>query len=385
MRAADVEGTAVRGASFASPMTGSALNRLFRSLISGLESDVEQIAEAVPGGRDKTGKVRLLAYAGYRNSRVARLKGRIVRYAQPLDAGEGMLVRLKAMLAIYNSHELPGVEVRVEGYDRTLSAVTDEEGYFDFEIPVERPLPTRTAWEQVVVSTPGREAQKPQISVPVMAPGAEHNWGIISDIDDTVIETGATDFVKNWRRVLIERPRDRLAVPGASTLYKMIARDHAAPARAFFYVSSSPWNLYGFIAEFMELNGIPHGPMFLQDYGIDTNRLITAHHDDHKLAAIREILAFYPDFRFLLIGDNGQRDVTIYAKAVAEYGPRVAAVFIRDVDGSCRSGEESELLRTIEAAGVPTYCGAGFGDALDVVKRLDLDRPIEAAKAINAA
>jgi phosphatidate phosphatase APP1 len=55
-----------------------------------------------------------------------------------------------------------------------------------------------------------------------------------------VIETGATDFLKNWRRVLVERPQDRLAVPGASTLYKMIARDHVAPARPFFYVSSSP-------------------------------------------------------------------------------------------------------------------------------------------------
>ena len=125
--------------------------------------------------------------------------------------------------------------------------------------------------------------------------------------------------------------------------------------------------------------------MFLQDYGIDTNRLITAHHDEHKLAAIRSILSFYPDFRFLLIGDNGQRDVSVYAQAVAEYGSRVAGVFIRDVDGSCRSGEEGALLRKIEADGVPTYCGAGFDEALDVVKALDLDRPLEAAKAITTA
>jgi phosphatidate phosphatase APP1 len=366
-------------------MAGSALHRMIRTLISGLEGDLDRIRDAIPGEENLPRKVRLLAYAGYRNARLARLRGRIVRYAQPLDAGDGMLARLKAMLEIYNSHELPGVEIRLDGYDGTFTAVTDEEGYFDFEIPVDRPLPTKTAWEQAILSTPGREAQQPQIAVPIIAPGAEHNWGIISDIDDTVIETGATDFVRNWRRVLIERPGDRLAVPGASTLYKMIARDHVAPARAFFYVSSSPWNLYGFIAEFMELNGIPHGPMFLQDYGIDTNRLVTTHHDEHKLAAIRTILAFYPDFRFLLIGDNGQRDVTIYARVVEEFGPRVAAVFIRDVDGSCRSGEEGELLRGIEARGVRTYCGAGFGDALDVVKALDLDRPLEAARAIDAA
>jgi phosphatidate phosphatase APP1 len=233
-----------------------------------------------------------------------------------------------------------------------------------------------------MLSTPGREAQKPSIEVPVMALGRDGNWGIISDIDDTVIETGATDFLKNWRRVLIERPQDRLAVPGASTLYKMIARDHAAPARPFFYVSSSPWNLYGFITEFMEDEGIPHGPMFLKDYGIDSNQLIDKGHDEHKLAAIETVLAFYPDFRFLLIGDNGQRDVSIYAKVVQDFGPRVAGVFIRDVDGTCRSGPEGALLAGIEAAGVPTFCGAGFDDAVAVVKSLDLDRPLEAAKAV---
>jgi phosphatidate phosphatase APP1 len=363
-------------------MTGSALHRLVHGVIAGLERDLDLVRQVAMPSEGALKKVRLLAYAGYRNERLARLRGRIVRYAKPLDAGEGRLLRLKAMLDIYNSHELPGVEVRLEGYGTTLSASTDEEGYFDFEVPVDRPLPATAQWEEVTLSTPGREAQKQRIAVPVMAPGADHNWGIISDIDDTVIETGATNLIKNWRRVLIERPQDRLAVPGASTLYKMIARDHAAPARAFFYVSSSPWNLYGFIAEFMELNGIPHGPMFLQDYGVDASKFISARHDEHKLAAIRTILAFYPDFRFLLIGDNGQHDVAIYANVVAEFGQRVAGVFIRDVDGSCRAGEEGALLRKIEDHGVPTYCGAGFDDALQVVKSLQLDCPVEAAKAI---
>ena len=59
------------------------------------------------------------------------------------------------------------------------------------------------------------------------------------------------------------------------------------------------------------------------------------------------MLAFYPNLRFLLIGDNGQRDVSIYAKVVSDYPARVAAVFIRDVDGSCRSAPEGDLLRQI--------------------------------------
>jgi phosphatidate phosphatase APP1 len=286
------------------------------------------------------------------------------------------------MLAIYNSDELSAVAVRIDGYGQNATIVTDEEGYFAFDMAVARSLPSETSWEQVTLSTPGREAQQSSITVPVLAPGANLNWGIISDIDDTVVETGATDFLKNWRRVLIDQPGDRLAVPGAATLYKMIAVDHLAPARPFFYVSSSPWNLYGFLTEFMELNGIPHGPMFLKDYGIDADQLIDSGHDTHKLAAIRTIMAAYPELRFLLIGDNGQRDVSIYAKMVDDFGERVAGVFIRDVDGSCRSGPEGVLLNAIEARGVPTYCGSGFEDAVAVVQQLELDRPVEAAAAM---
>jgi phosphatidate phosphatase APP1 len=360
----------------------SPFRRLLHAAIADFERDVDRIEDLLSAGEHKERKVRILAYAGYRNAAELRLKGRIVRYKAPLDAHGGTLSRLRAMMEIYNSHELSGVAVRLEGYGRTAEVVTDEEGYFDFSLPAKTPLPPETAWERVTISTPDIEAQKPSVDVPVIAPGRDNNWGIISDIDDTVIETGATDFLKNWRRVLVEQPADRLAVPGASTLYKMIARDHVAPARPFFYVSSSPWNLYGFITEFMELNAIPHGPMFLKDYGIDSNQLVGKGHDEHKLAAIETVLSFYPGMRFLLIGDNGQRDVTIYAKVVEHFGPRVAAVFIRDVDGTCRSGPEGALLAGIEAAGVPTFCGAGFADAVEVVKKLDLDRPLEAAKAV---
>lgn len=360
----------------------SPLRGFVHAAVADLEQDIDQIADALGAGEGHRDRVRMLAYAGYRNERLLRLKGRIVRYEKPLDAGVGLLTRLRAMMEIYNSHELAGVKVRLERDGHGAEAVSDGEGYFTFELPVDAPLPPATRWEHVRLSTPETTMQRASVEVPVLAPGTDNHWGIISDIDDTVIETGATNFVKNWRRVLVEQPEDRLAVPGAATLYKMIAEDHVAPVRPFFYVSSSPWNLYGFLTEFMDLNGIPHGPMFLKDYGIDDNQLIKAGHATHKLAAIETILAFYPNLRFLLIGDNGQADVEIYAQAVRDFGPRVAGVFIRDVTGTCREGAKAELLREIEAAGVPTFCGAGFDDAVAIVQGLDLDRPIEAAKAI---
>ena len=348
----------------------SAIARFLRATIADLEHDIDLVDDLLAHGEGHDRKVRLLAYAGYRNAERVRVKGRVVRFEKPLDPGEALATRLRAMMEIYNSNELPGITVRCEGYGHSVEAASDDEGYFEFELVVDQRLPLHTAWEHVALDTPGRLAQQANIKVPVIAPGTDNHWGIISDIDDTVVETGATNFLKNWRRVLVDRPGDRLAVPGASSLYKTIARDHAAPVRPFFYVSSSPWNLYGFIAEFMERNHIPHGPMFLKDYGIDRTQFIRKSHDEHKIAAIETVLAFYPKLRFLLIGDNGQRDVSVYAKVVADFPKRVAAVFIRDVDGSCRSGPEGDLLADIERRGIPTFCGATFDDALAVVEGL---------------
>jgi phosphatidate phosphatase APP1 len=360
----------------------SYLRRLIHRTALGAEGDVDRVSRLLAG--DGAGrKLRMLAYAGYRNTRSLRVSGRMVRFSEPLKPGETTWAKARAMMAIYNSHEVPGVTVRCEGagLEAAAEVTSDEEGYFTFDLAIDRPLPSATAWEAVTLSTPGRDMQAASIAAPVLAPGIDDHWGVISDIDDTVIETGPTNFLKNWRRVLAERPGDRLAVPGAASLYGMIARNHAAPTRPFFYVSSSPWNLYGFLTEFMELNRIPHGPMFLKDIGIEAGKFIKAGHAEHKLTAIRTILAFYPGHRFLLMGDNGQHDVEIYAEAVKSFPERIGAVFIRDVSGTCADGAKAGLLAEIARAGVQTYCAASFSEAVGILDALGLERPVEAAKA----
>ncbi|MGB7406709.1 MAG: phosphatase domain-containing protein, partial [Pacificimonas sp.] len=338
------------------------------------------------GGDRLDGKaLRMLVYAGYRNEYEMRLSGRIVEFREPLDPGQTTWSRFRAMLAIYESDEVPGVKVAMDGYGGRHEAVSDAEGYFHFRVPLSgHALPDETTWEEVALSCPDREMHRSRITAPVLAPGRQRKLGVISDIDDTVVETGATNFLKNWRRVLVHQPEDRLAVPGASKLYKMLVVDHQAPKRPVFYVSSSPWNLYGFITEFMDLNDIPHGPMFLKDYGIDSAKFIASGHDTHKVAAIERILAFYPNFRFLLIGDNGQQDVEVYARVVADFPDSVAGVFIRDVSGTCRDGPNGERLAAIEAVGVPVYCGTTFDDAVEMARASGFT-PAEAVEEAAAA
>ena len=191
-------------------MPSSPISRSLHATIADLEHDLDLFDDLLAQGEGHNHKVRLLAYAGATSVRPGSRGASFATKSR--STREKGLTRLRAMLEIYNSNELPGIEVRCEGYGRTASCTTDHEGYFSFDLDLSSPLPEQTKRENVLLSTPKRQAQQAAIKVPILAPGKDGNWGVISDIDDTVVETGATDFLKNWRRVVLDRPEDRLAV-----------------------------------------------------------------------------------------------------------------------------------------------------------------------------
>lgn len=65
---------------------------------------------------------------------------------------------------------------------------------------------------------------------------------------------------------------------------------------------------------------------------------------DHKENAIRHILETYPDLRFVLVGDSGQRDPEIYSHILREYPSRVLGIYIRDVSNTTKRSEAIDRL-----------------------------------------
>ena len=91
------------------------------------------------------------------------------------------------------------------------------------------------------------------------------------------------------------------------------------------------------------MNGIPAGPLLLQDFGLEERKVVAGSHREHKLAQIRLILRTYPKMPFILVGDSGQHDPEIYAEALKEAPNRIKAVYIRDVTGETRDAEIGRL------------------------------------------
>jgi phosphatidate phosphatase APP1 len=258
---------------------------------------------------------------------------------------------LRQSLAPFLTVELPRARVRVAGPDRIVEGRCDRQGYLDVPVGVDG---LARGWHEVTVSASWRGSSA-EVALPVLVidPGAR--LAVISDLDDTVIETGITRGLEFLRLTLFTSVTERTPLPGAAELYHALTAPRGGPHRPVFYLSTSPWNLYELLARFLVLRGFPAGPMLLTDWGPSRTNLFRVGAEEHKLTLIRAILAEHPELQVVLIGDTGQLDPEIYATVATECPERVRAIYVRRTAGmtSARAVTVSGLVRRMAAAGVP--------------------------------
>lgn len=163
---------------------------------------------------------------------------------------------------------------------------------------------------------------------------------IITDIDDTLLETGAISLGKMIKTTLLGNSLTRELVPGMSELINEL-HDHSS--NPVFYVTSSPWNLHGFLGRIFIRAKLPKGGIFMTDWGLTPKQWLTPSHDEHKGDAIRRISEWYADSSFILFGDDSQKDHHIYADYILSNPDKVKAAFIRSVSGK----ETTQKVQTL--------------------------------------
>jgi phosphatidate phosphatase APP1 len=178
-------------------------------------------------------------------------------------------------------------------------------------------------------------------------------FGVISDLDDTVIQSRITSFLHATRTLMLANARTRLPFPGVAAFYQALERGgDGGRLNPIFYVSGSPWNIYDLVVDFMETQRIPIGPIYLRDWELNLAALSSSRHQSFKEPVIREILDLYPTLPFILIGDNGQHDPEIYRSIIDRYPGRIPAIYIRNVDADpARSAAIRALANDVLAAG----------------------------------
>jgi len=189
---------------------------------------------------------------------------------------------------------------------------------------------------------------------------------IISDIDDTVKDTGITlghDVV--LRNTFFEPFKQ---VPCMAKFYASFGAD-----ASFHYVSGAPWQLYSPLESFL-FNGqsrFPSGSMHMKN--VRTNLTERASYRDfwklfkngskqttygQKISQISRIITDFPNRQFVLIGDSGERDPEVFNTIRARFPNNVQRIIIRDVnDQSVDNAKRFENIEIISGdAGEQAGC-----------------------------
>jgi phosphatidate phosphatase APP1 len=213
-----------------------------------------------------------------------------------------------------------GVTVTVRLGGHTHRVTSGREGYVDERLDSDLEPGWVTATYTVEDSDP--------VESRVRIVGPDATVGLVSDVDDTVIETMMPRPLIAFRNAFLTLESDRKPVPGMSVLYTEITA--ARPDIFVVYLSTGAWNTAVPLTSFLARHGYPPGPLLLTDWGPTVDGWFRSG-TDHKRAQLDRLFADLPRLRWLLVGDDGQHDPDLYADAAARAPDRVLGVVIRQV------------------------------------------------------
>ena len=194
---------------------------------------------------------RIETYLGYGGPAGVVVGGRVLDDPPPSEAedGEGVVATIRRSVGQFFTNDLPDVPLRVTFGETSIETRTDHDGYFVVRFVPE--APTGPWLDGTVELTTDYRGLTDRHVTPlrILVPGPAAKFGIVSDIDDTILETGVQRVWQMVRATFTGSALTRTPFDGAPELY----RDLAAGVNPVFYVSSSPWNLYGFLRHFLRV------------------------------------------------------------------------------------------------------------------------------------
>ncbi len=289
---------------------------------------VGNLAFALVGRAGQPEPGQIILHAAFASPERLVVEGRVLedQGVRRADQGRSGIGNLVDSVKTFESDEIEGVVLELTIDGQAFTVTTDADGCFRLA-GVAPPRPLRGGRRPLsIAAIDGRGFAIPRIdgTIPVVPAGAV---AVLSDFDDTVAETQVTDKPRMLVRTLTRNAAQLQAVPGAAVAYQAAL---VAGAAAIVYVSGSPQNLQPRIAEFLDLQEIPRGPLLLKNIGADS----LTEQEGYKLRRIDQVMAALPGVRFVLVGDSGEKDPEIYRQVLRAHPGRVLGVVIRKVSGA---------------------------------------------------
>ena len=283
----------------------------------------------------------ITAYTGYGAPGWARVMGRVVLARS--NGSRKTLEKLRGWRSFTNS-PVNNAVVQIQMGDSVTETRTDRSGYIDTRVKGD----LEPGWGKVRLVTEGAAP----VDAPIRVVDPACRFGVISDIDDTVMVTALPrPLLAAWNTFVLDE-HARAAVPGMAVLYeRLITANAGAPV---FYLSTGAWNVAPTLSRFLSRHLYPAGPLLLTDWGPTADRWFRSG-QEHKRSTLQRLSQEFPHIKWLLIGDDGQHDQEIYSEFVHAHPDNVAAVAIRRL-----SPTQSVLAGAVPGpSGTPEKVGSG--------------------------
>ncbi len=319
-------------------------------------------------------KPLLKLYRGYANNGELIVMGHVFRPTtlQEYNFQKKRFRNAKWVIRMFRIKTQSNASVYLDLNGEKIHTKTMDDGYFKFTIPLEKEVGFGWIDYRVSIFHKGEELfAKSSFMRPF-----EGNLGFISDIDDTFLVSYTGNLFKKLYILLFKNLQQRKIFEDVVPHYQALStagRNKKDEQNAFFYVSSSEWNLYRFIVDFTQLHELPRAVLLLKD--IKTSLMdffLTGRGDhNHKFEKIKHILEFYPNLRYTLLGDDSQHDPFLYENICKIFPVTVQAVYIRQT-GPHKKQKTIAALQNIESMNVATCYFRDSSEAIAHSKKIGL-------------
>ena len=316
----------------------------------------------------------LKLYRGYANNQELIVMGHVFKPTskEDYDFQKKNFKNATSVIRMFRIATQANADVYLEHNGEKIHTKTLDDGFFKFCIPLKEVSSYGWINYSVSIFDNGKEIKE---TASYIKPH-EGNFGFISDIDDTFLVSHTRNPLKKLYILLFKNVFDRKVYEDVVTHYLALSsagRTSQTEQNAFFYVSSSEWNLYRFIIQFTEINKLPKAVLLLKDIKTSlTDLFITGRGDhNHKFDKIKHILEFYPNLQYTLLGDDSQHDPYLYENICKIFPVNVKAVYIRQT-GTSKKSKAEIALKNIASLNVEVCYFKNSAEAIAHSKKIGL-------------
>ena len=301
-------------------------------------------------------KLDLKLYRGYVNEQELVVFGHLFKSLAPdrYRMDRRGIRHAVSVFQMFRIKPLENIEIRLKFKSKEVVTKTLDDGYFRFNLPFNEKLDSGWHTYEVSAEFSGYGiVETGEILKPY-----DSKLGIITDIDDTFLISHSNNFFKKLYVLLLKNINKRKIFDDVVEHYQYLSlagQEDGQTSNSFFYVSSSEWNLYGFIHEFAVMHQLPKAVIKLKKIktGISDFLLTGRGSHDHKFEKVKDIISFYPNLEYVLLGDDSQKDPDIYERICKIFPENIKAVYIRQTT-SRKKKSVIELLKNLESLHVST-------------------------------